>query len=123
MRERQNGYPLSHWFEHTRQAPVAQGIERWFPKPQAAGSIPAGGTLAVIEISSYQNQISNRRPRISSGAELVLLLKHKPCRIQLLLPHFHCTRIVVREGATRKLGVEVPFGPSRQCSTALASTI
>ncbi len=27
-------------------APVAQGIERWFPKPQAAGSNPAGGTTS-----------------------------------------------------------------------------
>ena len=25
-------------------APVAQGIEQWFPKPCAAGSNPAGGT-------------------------------------------------------------------------------
>src|SRR5207248_11101784 len=28
------------------RAPVAQGIEQWFPKPRVAGSIPAGGTIS-----------------------------------------------------------------------------
>lgn len=34
-----------------RQAPVAQGIEYWPPKPRVAGSIPAGRAIVLLVLS------------------------------------------------------------------------
>ena len=41
----------THRVAHSPRAPVAQRIERRFPKPCVAGSSPAGGTRSVLRLS------------------------------------------------------------------------
>jgi hypothetical protein len=42
-------------------APVAQGIEHWFPKPGVAGSNPAGGAGFVAASRNFRIYESTRR--------------------------------------------------------------
>jgi len=49
-------------------APVAQGIEQWFPKPCAAGSNPAGGTLFSPLVSPCVALLAGRLRSGCTGA-------------------------------------------------------
>jgi hypothetical protein len=53
-----------------RSAPVAQGIEQWFPKPCAAGSNPAGGTPTSAGLASlfYASGRPSRFPADDYGS-------------------------------------------------------
>ena len=65
-------------------APVAQGIEHRIPNPGAAGSIPAGGTKAIIsKISSYKSSETHCPPlaELEKWGKLVVTfteVPHKP---------------------------------------------
>src|SRR5665647_986665 len=76
---------LSEW--PSRQGPVAQGIEQWFPKPCVGGSNPP--RAAFPSRRPGRNERPSHVVRVCGGAQHTWLLSNSPARTSLRLSLIH----------------------------------